>query len=366
MQGIELKELENSEVEITGELPVADFEKYRAGAIKNISERVRVDGFRKGHVPESVLEQKLGGEAVLEEMADLALRVLYPRIVAEKNIDAIGTPTVAVTKLAKGNPFGFKITTAVLPVPTLPDYKKLALSSVGVSEDVSVSDKEVEDTLTELRRLKARRENAEKGEDITHGEHNEEEKKEDVKEKAMKKEADADLPALDDEFIASLGAGFTTVAEAKEKIKENIAHEKTLKARDKKRMRIMEALITETKVAIPRVMVEAELDRMMARMKDDILRAGGNMEDYLKHIKKTEAELRKEGEGEAEKSAKIQLILNNIGKLENLSPDKVKVDAEVEKLVAYYKDADPVRARAYVEGIYFNEAVFEFLESQKK
>ena len=56
----------------------------------------------------------------------MALNEHYPKIIEEEKIDAISRPEISITKLARKNPLGFKIKTAVLPEIKLPDYKNIA------------------------------------------------------------------------------------------------------------------------------------------------------------------------------------------------------------------------------------------------
>jgi FKBP-type peptidyl-prolyl cis-trans isomerase (trigger factor) len=75
--------------------------------------------------------------------------------------------------------------------------------------------------------------------------------------------------------------------------------------------------------------------------------------------------LRKEWRPDAEKRAKLQMIIRTISDKENLKPSEEEIEKEVGNIMAVYKDADPVRARAYIENMLENEKVFKFLEDQK-
>ena len=145
---VSAKKLPKSEVEIEGELESEIFESYFAKALKKISENLELPGFRKGKIPESVLLSKVPEIQILEEMAQMALNDLYPKILSgeiesekidpvrnregsqrpsnSNGIDAISRPEISITKLARKNPLGFKIKTAVLPAIKLPDYKSIA------------------------------------------------------------------------------------------------------------------------------------------------------------------------------------------------------------------------------------------------
>ncbi len=353
MANIEIKEIKNSEVEIMGTISTKDFEIHREKATKKLSKNIEIQGFRKGHVPDKVLIQKIGEGVVLEEMADLALRKEYPKIITENKIDVIGAPEVSITKIAKGNPLEFKIKVAVMPEVELANYKAIAKKVMVKKESIEVENKEIEDTVMEIRKMRAKatseQQTSDSGQKTTENKKNDEGK---------------DLPELDDEFVKTLG-DFKDVADFKKKLTENIKLEKEKKAQDKKKAEVMEELIKDSKISLPNIMIEGELDKMMSQFKDDIARTGGAFDEYLKHIKKTEEDMRKEWRTDAEKRAKSQLILNKITLEEKIVAPKEEVDKQVNNLLEQYKDADQNRVRIYVETLLTNEKVFEFLENQK-
>jgi len=172
-----------------------------------------------------------------------------------------------------------------------------------------------------------------------------------------------EVPPLDDEFVKTLG-DFKSVDDFKAKLKENMLAEKKMRARDKKRIEILEAIIKETKIELPQILIEREMDRLLEEAKADIARSGLKWEDYLKHLKKEEADIRKSFEETGRKRAISGLILDAIAKAENVSPDKEKVEAEVKKLMEQYPGADKMSATNYVEGLFKNDAVFALLEGK--
>lgn len=338
---VEIKKLENSEVEIKGEIPTEDFEKFRGGVLKKLSQGVEIDGFRKGHVPESVLEKNVSEIHILEKMAEEALSLEFPKIIKENKIDAIGYPKINITKLAKGNPLGFTIVVTVMPEINLPDYKKISADLNKKIETVEVTSEDIENTIKSVRQMRAKEEA--KGAEIKEGE---------------------PLPDLDDEYVKKLG-DFKNVEDFKNKIQENIKSEKEFRAKDKKRLEIIESIIEKSKLIVPKVLIEAETHKMLHRMRADIENMGLKYEDYLKHIKKTEEDLENDWKEDAEKRAKLQLIVTEIAKVENISASEDRVKEEIKKVTEMYKDVDPENARNYIEGVLQNEEVFKFLEAQK-
>ena len=345
---VSIKKLAKSEIEITSSIPPVVWEGYRSKALKTMNEYIKVDGFRKGMIPENVLIAKAGEAAVNEEMAELAIRQAYVDILIDNKIDSIGKPKVGITKIAKGNPLEFKVTTAVVPEMTLPDYKKIAEAEAKKSknDDLSVTDKDVEDSILKIRKSR-----------VSHEGHDHEKMKPEEHEKAIMDS----LPEFNDDFVRGLG-DFKDIEDFKVKVHEMIGENKKDEAREKSRIRIADAIAEKTKVELPDIIVETELDRTQSQFGHDIEQMGVKMEEYLKHAKKSLEEIRKEWRPHAEKKAKLQLILNEIANKENIKPTKEEIEAEVSHIVEHYKDADRERAATYAETVLMNEKVFQWLE----
>src|SRR6185436_19265608 len=152
---IKVNKLPKSEIEIEGELEADIFEGYFSQALKALGEHLKLDGFRKGKIPESVMLQNIPEAHILEKMAQLALTEHYPKILESEKIDAISRPEISITKLARKNPLGFKIKTAVLPTIKLPDYKSVAKKILGevtdAEKNVVVTDEDLENTIMDIR-----------------------------------------------------------------------------------------------------------------------------------------------------------------------------------------------------------------------
>jgi len=361
----ELKKLDRSEVSITGEIPAEQFANYRTQAIKNIAEHVEIPGFRKGKVPENIIVQRIGEEKILYEMAELALKHLYPTLLAEHKIDPIGMPNISITKIAKGSPLGFAITVAVVPEVKLPDYKKIASEVAAEKEEVvEVSEKEVSEAIENIQKQTAlqgtnNRQPTPKESKLPTGQAT------DNKNTGIGSGEKAEnLPEFNDGFVKKLGS-YADVADFKAKLKDHLMREKTDRVRSKKRMKIIDGILLGTEVVMPNIVVEGELDKMIAQFKGDVTQMGTRFEDYLKHTGKTEENIRKEFAPDAEKRSKIEFILHNIASQEKIAPSADEIEKEIAHILKHYKDADPVRARAYVINIMTNEKVLQFLESQK-
>jgi FKBP-type peptidyl-prolyl cis-trans isomerase (trigger factor) len=343
-----IKKLPKSEVSIEVSVPMDVFEGYRQKALARIAEHVEVQGFRKGKVPATMVEQQVQPMALLEEMAEMAISETLPKILKDEKIDAVGRPAIAITKIAKGDDLEFTATVAVLPEIKLPDYKKLAAKENKEAVSTDVTDSELEEAIKELKKRRKHDEIHKSGEEHDH-------------EAFEKLEFDANLT---DEDVKMFGP-FETADDFKAKFRENIKHEKIARETEKRRVATLEAIGAGTEVELPEVLVESELENLMNRLKGDIAQAGIKFEDYLTHIKKTEAEVRADMQPDAAKRAKMELIMMEIAKLEDLKPNDENVATEVKRLMETYKDADPTRAHFYIAHMLLNEEIFKFLEAQK-
>lgn len=365
-ENITITNLEGSEIEVVGEIPATAIPGYRAKALKKLGENATIDGFRKGHIPEKVLVEKVGEQNIMGEIAEMALADMYPTLVEDKNLDVIGAPQVTITKLALNNPIGFKIKSAILPKFTLPNYvevaKNLQGKDIDTKSNLEVTDADVEKVLTEVRRGKARFEKAQK-QALEQSETPDTQANPEGESKVSEGDEE-NLPELDDDFVSSLGE-FKTVADFEARVRKDLAQEKIQKAREKKRITMSEKLIEETDITLPKILTDSETDKMIAQMKDDVARMNMKFEDYLTHVKKTEDDLRGEWKEQAEKRAKLQLILNEIAQKENIKADHDEVHRQMGIILEKFKDAHPSNVHTYVETQLTNEAVFKFLEDEK-
>ncbi len=345
----EIKKLENSEIEIVGSIPFEDLEKHRSLAVEKLGANISVDGFRKGKVPEKIIIEKVGEDAILNEMAELTLQLAYPEIIVKNKIDAITSPQITITKIAMGNPLEFKIKVTVMPEISLPDYNKIAEKEMGKKEDaIEVTKEELEKTIEQIQ--KNQKHIKKEGEEVT---------KEDLEKDKN------ELPELNDEFVKKLG-DFKDVEDFKNKIKENIKHEKKHKQKEAKRIAILDQIIKETKVELPKILVEVEIRKMLAEMQENITRMGLQFDKYLEQIKKTEDDLKKEWRMDAEKRVKGQLVLNKIYVNEKLSLDESEVKKNVDILLSQYKNAKKENVEVYVKMMLANGEVFRFFENKNK
>ena len=375
-----------SQIKITGEIPFENLAKHRSNAIKALGKNVELDGFRKGNVPEKILVEKIGEINILTEMAERALAEVYPLFIKERELKVIGHPQIQITKIAPDNPLGFTATVAVIPEITLPDYKKIAAEQNKDKAPVEVTDEEVEQQIEDILRQKIAYERLQKKagaqshthadgtvhEGPAHGEgttdlptpESEAAKKEDEE---LEDPSKIELPELTDEYVKTLGqpGQFENVADFKQKLREHLEVQKKQEVEAAHRAKITDAIVAVSDFELPQILVDSEIEQMFGQMNEDLTRANLQMDDYLTHIKKTKEDLKKEWQPAAEKRARLQLVLNEIAKKDDIKPDQGLLDQQVDQLLEQYKDADEARVRIYVDSVMTNEAVMKMLEEAK-
>jgi trigger factor len=352
--------LDNSQVKIAGELPWVEIESERTPALVALGKDVAIDGFRKGNVPQNVLEKHLGEMTVLAEMAERAIAHAYPHILEEHKIEAIGQPQIEITKIAKDNPLGFTATVAVMPDVELPDYEAIAKKINANRPTDDVTNDEVDAKIQDiLRQKKAYEKMQAKAAAGAENDGTTDLPTPDTVEKDDDKEVE-----LTDEVAKTLGqpGQFEGVDDLKKKLREHLEIEKKQENATKHRATITDKIIEESKMTLPKILIDSEINQMFAQMEEDLRRAELKMDDYLSHIKKTKEDLVKEWTPAAEKRAKLQLVLNEIARKEEMSPDMDKVQEQTKELMERFKDADEHRVRLYVASVILNEDVMKKLE----
>jgi FKBP-type peptidyl-prolyl cis-trans isomerase (trigger factor) len=342
---VKIKELDNSSLEIESSISVKELDQHREKALKILSEDISIDGFRKGHIPENVLVEKIGEMNILNQMAELALSDIYPIIVLENKIDVIGQPQITITKMAPNNPIEFKIISTILPKFNLPNYKKIAKKiNSEKTEKIEVTEEDVSNTVNQIKKTNPETE-------LT------------GKEQENNEEKETTSNELTKETLKKLG-DFKDIEDFKDKLKENIRQEKTNKAIEAKRVKIMDAILSETEINLPEIIIQSETDRILAQTKSDIERMGLQFDKYLEHLKKTEEDLRKELQPDAEKRAKIQFILDKIIKAEKIEPNEEEANKNIEQILNQHKEAKKEDVENYIKMVLSNQEVFKLLEKQ--
>jgi FKBP-type peptidyl-prolyl cis-trans isomerase (trigger factor) len=336
------------EAEITAEIPAETLLKYREEALKEMQRDAKLDGFRPGKAPIERIVQIYGEPTILRHAAEHAIQHELPEILAQQQLPVVETPRVTTDAPESGKPLKFSARAALAPEVKLADYKKIALKQAK-KEEANVSDEEHAQALMHLRRERARIDKIESGS---------EPQKAAEEVKAL---AEADLPALDDQFVQSLG--YENTEKFSEALRTNIKNEKGLQAMQKRRAAILDELVKDSKIHYPAVLLDYELDDMEARLASDLGQVGQTVESFLAQQKKTREQIRTDWKDAADKRAKVRLVLSEIARKENIEPKQEDIEHEIEHAKHHYPQADIETLRAHITHAMRNDMTLKWLES---
>lgn len=374
----DVEELTPTRVKLTVEVPFDELKPNLDKAYKEISQQVRIKGFRPGKVPAPLIDKYVGRGAVLQEAVNDALPELYGRAVEETEIFVLGQPDVEVTELDDGTQFAFTAEVDIRPKFEVPDYDGLEV----VVDDAEVTDEQVEETLGNLRERFASLTNAERaaeegdfasidlvaridgeeiedasttgysyevgsnsaiegldealtglaaGEDATFtgtlvgGEHAGEEAEITVTVQSVKVK---NLPDLDDEF-AQLASEFDTIEELREDVRTRLGRQVKLQQLSEARDKALEALLEKVDIPLPEKVVEEEIGRRNQQLEQQLQMAGMTKEDYLKDEEKSAEEFDAEVADAARLAVKGGFVLDQLAVQEELGVENEELSEYV-------------------------------------
>ena len=143
----ELISQEKNIVTIKAEFEEKEFAKNVQKAVNELSSKVSVPGFRKGHTPRKILEMRFGKQALYAEALETMLPEAIDSIVKDYEMDLIGEPDVTIDKMEEGAPVEITLTFETTPEVVLPE-----LSEITVDRTIpQVDEKTVDETIEEIR-----------------------------------------------------------------------------------------------------------------------------------------------------------------------------------------------------------------------
>ncbi|MFA5228359.1 MAG: trigger factor [Candidatus Paceibacterota bacterium] len=411
----EIKETTATKKKVEIEVSAEDFIAYYNQALKEISADAEIPGFRKGKVPESMVEDRVTKEGVLSEAAEIAIRESWSKFLLESKEEAISQPEVEVIKIAKDNPLIFTAQFEILPQVELPKLDSIKTEK----KEVEVSDQEIDDAIKWIQQSRAKysekTSGAEDGDLVEFaffclsiendpekqdrivlgkghyipgleealkgtkmGEQKEFEtpdpREKDNKDKKIKISLKVnsvkkmELPEISDEFVKGLGA-FNTLEDLKKDIREGIKKDKETAETQKAREGAIKKLIEKTKIEVPQTLIKREQDFMFNNIKERCLdELKITFDEYLKQVKKTEEEINKELEKTAEEKVRGFLVLHQIIKNEKIEATEDEIKQRIEEMLNQYpnkeeikKTMDEKQVKLYLEDEIKREKAFKLL-----
>ncbi len=152
---ITVTDLPDSRVRVEAEVPGPAVDKQMQRAARGLAREMRMPGFRKGKAPPSLVIQRIGRGAVLEQAVRDALPEWYEQALIKSNINPIGSPDIEVTSTPEddGDALGFKFEIGVRPPAKLGEYKGLEVGRAGDEVPDDIVDREVETIREQASRL---------------------------------------------------------------------------------------------------------------------------------------------------------------------------------------------------------------------
>ncbi len=139
--------INETRVKIDIEITFEELAPYFADAYKAIGASITIPGFRKGHVPQAMIEKRVGRAAVIDEAVNAALPTFYTEAAKENKVKVIGRPKVDIKELVDGEKLSFEVEVDVRPDLTLPNFSEITLEV----DDVAVGDTEIAEQVDALR-----------------------------------------------------------------------------------------------------------------------------------------------------------------------------------------------------------------------
>jgi trigger factor len=370
---------------LTITVPAVNIDTEVKKRLQQLSKTQRIDGFRAGKVPVSVIKKRYGAAVHQEVAGELMQRHYIDAVVAEK-LNPAGAPTFAPKALEAGKDLEFAATLEVYPEVELKDLETIKVEKPAVN----VTDADLENMLETLRKQHANWTVSEDaasesarvtidfigkvdGEEFEGGKSEdfplelgqgrmipgfedniigkkageelvasvtfpEEYHAENLKGKdaefaiTVKKVEVQELPELNDEFAVVFGVAEGGVDALKVEVKKNMTRELDQAVKAKVKEQVIEGLLSTNDVEVPSALVSQEVDTLRQQAAQ---RFGGD----AKNMPELPAELFKE---QAEKRVKTGLLLGEVIKSNEIKVDDSKVEELISTMASAYEDPTEV------------------------
>ncbi len=387
-----------SQIKLRIELEPEEIADYRQKAAKRLSEQVKIPGFRPGTAPYDVVKLNVGEASITRQMIDLALPETYSKAIMQEKLPVVSRPDV---NIVTEEPLVYEATVALLPEVKVKNYKEIKVEV----KPTEVEEKDVTNVLENLQKHYATYASidrpAKKGdrveidfsgtdssgvplegtvsknhpvvigensllpdfeknlEGMKVGEtktftmtfpsdyHAENFKNKEVTfETTVKRAEEAQLPEINDEFVERVTGEKKTLEELKKEIMKNLKTQRDNEDRMRKEDKLLEQILERTDVELPPQLIEEEVDYILEDMKADLQEKGITFEQYMKATKKTQEDIQKDYQQEAEKRIKIRLALQFLFTEENITADDADMEEELNEIVMSYPEGEREKVKS--------------------
>jgi trigger factor len=374
----DVEELSPTRVKLTIEVPFEELKSSLDKAYREVARQVRVPGFRPGHVPPRIIDQRIGRGAVLEQAVNDAVPQLYSQALQDNDVLALGQPALEITNLDDGKELAFTAEVDVRPKFDIPDLDGIPVTV----ENAEVTPDDVEEYIGGLRERFA----SLKGVDRPVGEGDfvsidlsasvDGQPVEDAQASGLSYEVGTgslldgldealagmsagdtktftaelaggeragqqaevtvtvhsvkvkELPELDDEFAQS-ASEFDTLGELRAGTRSQLERVKRLQQAAQARERALDALLGKIEVPLPDSLVASEVEMRGQSLDEQLERAGATRDAYLEASGQTAEQLAADMENTAKRSVKAGFVLDKLAAQENLGVEQAELNSFV-------------------------------------
>ena len=387
--------------EIQVEIPAEEVTRETDTLVQKYQKLARLPGFRRGHVPASIIRQRFS-EDIKSEVVDALVPRYFRQATDKQGLIPVSQPRVSDLHIHDGEPLRFKASFEVMPEVKVEGYKELRVDKPAVS----VTDEDVEQALKSLQEQHATF-TAVEGRPLADGDFAQvsldgqpkdgegkpvhmddilveiggkgtmpeftenlrgasagDQRTFDVvypqdfsdqrlagktfsyavKVGAIKLKS---LPELNDEFAKELG-DFADLNEVRKKIREGMEAERTHEAEHQAKDKLVAELVKRNDFELPEALVDRQIDLRLERGLRALAAQGMKAED----IKKMDLNRLRAGQREqALQEVKASLLLDKIAEEEKIEVSDAEIDREVEALAKQSKQTpEAIRARLTRDG----------------
>ena len=361
-------------------------------AYGRVQKQARLPGFRKGHVPRSLVKVHFADE-VRREVAEHLIPDVYRQALAEAQLNPVDEPDLQDVKLEEGAPLSFVAVVEVRPDITLGEYKGVDVQH----STAAVTDEQVTETLGHMREQQAQFRTVERaaapgdlvivdytlapeehdptsanGYQFVVGDGNvlpeidqavagmnageerhialrfaDDHRMEslrgksgtaDVKVVEVKEKV---LPELDDDFAKALGGDFETLDAVRGEVRKQLEAQREAADRRGLEDKVIEAVLAKHEFSVPEAMVMRQIAHQVEHARERMRRQGVDPDKLPWDYPKLVTDLKPE----SEKAVRRALLLQAIAEREGIAATDEEIDAEVERFAQAAQRPSPAIRR---------------------
>ena len=387
---VQVETLEHNMAKLTVTVPAEKFDEAIHQTYLKMKNQISAPGFRKGKVPQHMVEKMYGAGIFYEEAANSLIPDAYNNALAEvKDIEITSQPSIEVVKIGKGEDFVFTAEVATKPEAVIGQYKGIEVAV----EPVEVTDEEVDDEIKRTQSQNGRTIDAERpaengdtvvidyvgtvdgvafdggtadGQNLVLGsgafipgfedqlvgaeagaevdvnvtfpeDYHEESLagKPALFKVKVNKVTTRELPELNDEFAQDVSE-FDTFEEYKADVRKKITERKENLAMQEKQQKVVDAIIEDAEIDIPEPMVETQARQMVDNYAMQLAQSGLSIDMYYKYTGMNADSMKEQFKPQALKNIQSRLVLEAVAKAEGMEVSDEDLEKEYASMAQQY------------------------------